>query len=81
MKTYTVADLRKNTRQILNEATTEPVLITRYDETFTLKKVEGEAFKPGVTDVPGGKVVVPEACEHGAAKGFCKVAKCPNSKR
>lgn len=97
MKTYTVADLRKNTRQILNEAATEPVSITRYDETFVLSKSTGKIYVDEAADLSDkeveelqGKLItsprdvgkaVPGVCVHGAAKGFCKVAKCPNSKK
>lgn len=35
-KEYTVADFRKNTRRILNEALKQPIAIVRYDERFTI---------------------------------------------
>lgn len=97
MNRYTVAELRSKTREILNEALIEPVIITRYDDEFVLERVitdpkrQSESLKTTVgaisqadkpkkpADIKPG--VVPGACVHGAAPGFCKVQKCPNSKR
>lgn len=51
MKHYTVAELRIQTRKILNEALTEPITITRYDETFIItsgnQKIESESENMG----------------------------------
>ena len=95
MKTYTVGELRNNTRNILNEALTEPIQITRYDETFVLTKAVGRQETKIVTpaEAVGGGIAKDarevkaeldkkaELCPHGAAPGFCKVEKCPNHKK
>ena len=36
---YTVAEFKRYTRRILNEAKVAPVTITRYDETYVLTAV------------------------------------------
>jgi hypothetical protein len=42
VKEYTVAEFRKNTREILNEASTGAVAIIRYGERFILTKAHAQ---------------------------------------
>ena len=40
---YTVAEFKKNTRKILNEALLSPVTITRFDDKFTISNASSMA--------------------------------------
>lgn len=56
-KTYTIAEFKKNTRKILNEALASPVTIKRYDDQFILSNAAAtekqvvQMVKDKITDV------------------------------
>lgn len=43
-KTYTVAEFRKNTREILNEALTAPIRIKRFNDEFIISNADPENY-------------------------------------
>jgi len=90
---YNLREFRAKTKEAFDLAEKEEVLISRNTDVYTLRiSVKGSfsprrstkkpkqpklPYKEQIKRVQGTFTV--EVCEHSAAKGFCRYAKCKNS--